>query len=95
MDVSCQLSPVNFHSESSPLSSQGIELTLFGYVTGFNQRPYPLYRVSLRTSVYDKHGDKDVDNSPENVNNVRIPHLRNIDCKLSNFIAQLFVSSLT
>ena len=34
MDVSYQLSPVNFHSESSPLPSPGIELALFGYVTG-------------------------------------------------------------
>ena len=34
MDVSYQLSPVNFHFESSRLPSPGIELTLFGYVTG-------------------------------------------------------------
>ena len=33
MDVSYQLSPVNFLSESSPLPSPGIELTLFVYVT--------------------------------------------------------------
>ena len=33
MDVSNQLSPVNFPFESS----SGIELTLFGYVTGSNQ----------------------------------------------------------
>ena len=32
-------------------SSLGIELTLFGYVTGSNQRLYPLCHVSLRTSV--------------------------------------------
>ena len=32
MDVSYQLSPVNFTPESSPLPSPGIELTLFGYV---------------------------------------------------------------
>ena len=36
MDVSYQLSPVNFPSESSPLPSPGVELTLFGYVTGSN-----------------------------------------------------------
>ena len=41
-------SPVNFPSASSPLPSSGIELTLLGYVTGFNQHLYPLY---LRTSV--------------------------------------------
>ena len=29
MDVSYHLSPVNFHSESSPLSSAGIEQTVF------------------------------------------------------------------
>ena len=52
MDVSYQLSLVNFPSESSPLPSPGIELTLFGYVTGSNQRLYPLYLVSLRISVY-------------------------------------------
>ena len=53
------LSPVNFLSESSPLphfsseSSQlpspGIELIVFGYVTGYNQRVYPLGNESLRT----------------------------------------------
>ncbi len=54
MDVSYQLSPVNFPSESSPLPSPGIVLTLFfGYVTGSNQRLYPLCYVSLRTSVYE------------------------------------------
>ena len=47
MDVSYQLSPVNFPSESSPLPAPGIELTLFGYVTGSNQCLYPLYHVSL------------------------------------------------
>ena len=47
------LSPVNFPSESSPLPSPGIELTLFGYVTGSNQRLYPLCHVSL-TKVTDK-----------------------------------------
>ena len=42
MDVSYQLSPVNFPSECFPLPSPGIELTLFGYVTGSNQRAmYP------------------------------------------------------
>ena len=49
----CQLSPVNFLFESSPLSSLGMELTLFGYVTGSIQRLYPLSYVSLRTSVYE------------------------------------------
>ena len=49
MDVSCQLSPVNFPSESSPLLSPGIELTFFGYITGSNQRLYPLYHVSSKT----------------------------------------------
>ena len=53
MDVSYQLSPVNFSSESSQLPSPGIEPTLFGYVTGSNQRLYPLCHVSLRTSVYE------------------------------------------
>ena len=47
MDVIFQLSPVNFPTESSPLPSPGIELILFGYVTGSNQRLYPLYHVSL------------------------------------------------
>ena len=51
----CQLSPVNFPAESSPLLSSGIELTLFGYVTGSNQRLYPLYHVFLRTSVYENN----------------------------------------
>ena len=75
----CQLSPVNFPSESSPLPSLGTELTLFGYVTGSNQRLYPLYHVFLWTSVYlkdnhhDKHGDKDEDNSLKNLNNVHNP----------------------
>ena len=45
MDVSYQLSPVNFHSESFLLPSPGIELTLFGYVTGSNQHLYPQYHV--------------------------------------------------
>ena len=81
MDVSYQLSPVYFPPESSSLPSPGIEFILFGYVTGSNQRLYPLYHVSLRTppeegrSVqrpkrYDKHSDNDEDNSPKNVNNV-------------------------
>ena len=52
MDVSYQLSPVNFPFESSPLLSMNIELTLFEYVTGSNQRLYLLCHVSLRTSVY-------------------------------------------
>ena len=47
-DVSYQLSPINFPSESSPLPSLGIELALFGYVTGSNQCLYPLYHVSLK-----------------------------------------------
>ena len=51
MDASYQLSPANFSSESSPLSSPGIELTLFGYVTGSNPCLYPLYHVYLRTFV--------------------------------------------
>ena len=49
MNVSYQLSPVNLPSKSSRLSSPGIELTVFGYVTGSNQRLYPLRHVSLRT----------------------------------------------
>ena len=49
MDASYQLSPVNFSSESSPLPSPGIELTLFGYVTGSNQRLYLLYHVFFWT----------------------------------------------
>ena len=55
MDVSYQLSHGNFPSESSPLPSPGIELTLFGYVTGSNQRHYPLCPgpVFLRTYVYE------------------------------------------
>ena len=54
MFIGCQLSPVYFHSENSALPSPGIELTLFfGYVTGSNQHLYPLYHVSLRTSVYE------------------------------------------
>ena len=48
-----QLSPVNFPSENSPLPSPGIELTLFGYVTGSKQRLYPQCHVSLRTSLYE------------------------------------------
>ena len=36
--------------ESSPT---GIELTLFGHVTGSHQRLYPLYHLSLRTFVYE------------------------------------------
>ena len=51
--MSVMLSPVNFPSESSPLPSPGIELILFGYVIGSNQHRYPLYHVSLRTSVYE------------------------------------------
>ena len=127
MDVCNQLSPVNLPSYISPLPSLGIELSLFGYITGSNQRHYPLHHVSLRKSVYeflgiinlissttiftsahiailllslhfflpfflsqlccyywfseegwsvqqlkrfDKHGDKDEDNSQKNVNNV-------------------------
>ena len=54
MDICYQLSPVNFPSESSPLPSPDIELTLFGYVSGSNQRLYPLYHVSSR-----KHGTVD------------------------------------
>ena len=82
MDVSYQLSSVNFPSECSSLPSPGIELTHFGYVTVSNQRFYPQNHVSSRTfqtpeegrSVQrpkrcDKHGDKDEDNSPKNVNN--------------------------
>ena len=38
----CQFSPVNFPSESSPLPSPSIELILFGYVPGSNQRLYAL-----------------------------------------------------
>ena len=53
MDVSYYLSPVNLPSEGSSLSSSGIEITPFGYATGSQQRLYPLYNVSLRTSVYD------------------------------------------
>ena len=73
MDVSYQLSPVNFPSESSPLPSPGIELTLIGDVTGSNQRLYPLCHKWLsstfqppeeglsvqRPKCCDKHGDKD------------------------------------
>ena len=53
MDVSHQLPPVNFHSESSPLPSPGIELTVFGYVTGSIKGLYPLYHVSWRISVIE------------------------------------------
>ena len=78
MDVSYQLSPVHFHSESSPLPSPGIELILFRYVSGSNQRLYPLYYVKGLSSTFqppeegqgiqrpkrcDKHGNKDEDNS--------------------------------
>ena len=52
MDVSYQLSPVNFPSESSPLPSLGIEFTLIGYANESNQRLYPLYHVSLRKRLY-------------------------------------------
>ena len=38
-------------SDSSPQSSPGIKLTLFGYATGSNQCLYPLYHVYLRTSA--------------------------------------------
>ena len=117
MDVSYQLYPVNLPSESFPQPSPDIELTLFGYVTGSNQRLYPrvlaeicvwiswyykpitdnwysLYMACWTRTVYpgkrnkgqrsifqppeegrsvqrpkrcDKHGDKDEDNSPNNV----------------------------
>ena len=83
MDVSYQLSPVYFPSESSPLPSPGIELTLFGYVTGANQCLLPLCHVSSsthgtveegrsvqRAKRWNKHGDKDEDNSPKNLKNV-------------------------
>ena len=53
MDASYQLSPVHVLSESSLQPSPGIELTLYGYVTGSNQRLYPQYHVSLRTSVFE------------------------------------------
>ena len=53
MDVSYQLSPVNFPSVSSPLPPPGIELTLFGYDTRSNQRLYSLCHVSLTMSVYE------------------------------------------
>ena len=49
----CQLSSVNFPLESCPLPLVGIELTLFGYVIGSNQRLYSLCHVYLRTSVYE------------------------------------------
>ena len=55
MDVSYQLVSVNFPSESSPLPSLCIELTLFGYVTGSNQCLYPLYHMSLRELITDIH----------------------------------------
>ena len=55
MDINYQLSPVNFSTESSPLLSPSIELTLFGYVTGSNQHFYSLCHVSLRT-----HGTVDL-----------------------------------
>ena len=53
MDVSYQLYPVNFPSESSSLPSPAIELTLFGYVCWSNQRRYSQCHVSLRRSVYE------------------------------------------
>ena len=75
MDVSCQLSPVDFSSESSTLHPLGIELTLF--VTVSNQRLYPQGHVAkwICRSVQqpkrcDKHSDIDEDNSPKNVNNI-------------------------
>ena len=40
MDISYQLSSVNFPTENSPLISPGIEFTLFGYVTRSNQCLY-------------------------------------------------------
>ena len=49
--VNYQLSPVNFPSESSPLPSPGIKLTLFGYVAESNQRLYLLSRLSIEINT--------------------------------------------
>ena len=46
MDVSYQLSPVNFPSDGSPLPSPDIELTLFGYITYMAQWIKALVRSS-------------------------------------------------
>ena len=121
MDVSHQLPPVNLPSESSPLPSPGIELTLFlgmsldltntfihstmwpsipaegsgepseGKLTGDNWHPLNMARGTRtvypgelsstfqppeegrsvqRPKRCDKHGEKNEDNSPKNVNNV-------------------------
>ena len=59
MDGTYQLCPVNFPSENFPLPSPSIELKIFGYVTGSNQRLYPLF-----------NGEKNEDDSPKNVNKV-------------------------
>ena len=56
MDVSYQLSLVNFPSESFPLPSPGIELTVFGYVTGFIQRLYSQWiKVTKMRTIVQKY----------------------------------------
>ena len=79
MNVSYPLSPVNFPSEGSSKPSPGIELRLFfGYVTRSNQHLYPNSTFQApeeglsveQPKLCDKHGDKDEDKSPKNVNNI-------------------------
>ena len=72
MNVNYQLSPVNFPLKILHCLHRVLN-TLFGYVTGSNQQLYLLCHVSLSvqpSKLCDKHGDKDEDNSPKNVNNV-------------------------
>ena len=77
MDVNYPLSPVNFPSESSPLPSPGIELTLFLGISLDLTNAFipcamcPWGRSAKRPKRCDKHGDKYEDNSPKNVNNAQ------------------------
>ena len=70
MGVSFQLSPVNFPSESSPLPSPGIELTLFLGMSLDLTNAFIHCAMCPCDKRCDKPGDKDEDNSPKNVNNV-------------------------
>ena len=75
MDVNYQLSPVNFPSESSPLPSPGIELTLFlgmsldltNAFIHYAMCPQGQRRTTAET--FDNNGYKDNYSSPKNVNN--------------------------
>ena len=81
MDVSYQLSLVDFPSESSPLPSPGIELSHFGYVTGSNQRLYPLYPV--HNKVHNTSSQKYRQISEFSFRPVAIPRLNSPVCPSS------------